>query len=159
MLCCLPQSQRIKGRLDDILRPIRDGLRDNLPEKTPVEDKKRTRQQHHDALKGFAYFYTFDELDNWSADKVLPLQRANTPLVRRAPLDNDSSSSKKAKLTVIHDFAGNYHDYEQHMGDDTEQSELGTNNYVLNWHSYVENFVYFSHKVCGTILIDEVGLC
>ncbi|GAB7344075.1 hypothetical protein MBLNU457_1986t1 [Dothideomycetes sp. NU457] len=147
MFCCIPKPQRIQGRLDDILRPIRDGLRDNLPERAPVEDHERTRQQQLDTLKGFAYFYTFDELDKWTADKVLPLQKANTPLLRRAPLDDNLSSSKKAKLTLIHDYAGNYHDYEQYMGADTEESELGVKNYVLNWHSYVENFVYFSHKL------------
>jgi len=124
-----------------------------------MEDKERRRQQQLDILKGFAYFYTFDELDKWRADQVLPLQRANTPLMQRASLEDNSSRPKKAKLTLIHDYAGNYHDYEQHMGADTEQSELGIKNYVLNWHSYVENFVYFSHKVSGTILTDNVRFC
>ena len=128
----------------DILRPIRDGLRDNLPEKPPVEDKERERQQKLDSLKGFAYFYTFDELDSWRAEHVLPLQRANTPLLPR-PTDGPKWTLKKAKLTLIHDYAGNYHDYERNEGSAVGQDS--DKNYILNWHQYVETFVYFSHKV------------
>ena len=123
----------------DILRPIRDGLRDNLPSPPPKEDKKRTRQRELDVLKGFAYFHTFNELDEWRSEDVLPVQQANTPLLPRPSV---TGQERKAKITLIHDYAGNYQDYERCQG-----SSVKSLVYTLDYGRSVDTFVYFSHKV------------
>ncbi|KAF1353413.1 glycosyl hydrolase family 85-domain-containing protein [Delphinella strobiligena] len=129
----------------DILRPIRDGLRDQIPSRPPKEDKdeaeKRRRQRESDILKGFAYFDTFDEVESWTPKSVDPLQRANTPLLSRSP-HVVRGQSTKAKVILIHDYAGNYHDYEACQG-----SEVVRESYACNHMQYIDTFVYFSHKL------------
>lgn len=129
----------------DILRPIRDGFRDQIPSRPPKEDKdeaeKRRRQRESDILKGFAYFHTFDEVGSWTPESVDPLQRANTPLLRRS-LKIVHGQSTKAKVILVHDYAGNYHDYEACQG-----SEVVRESYACNHMQYIDTFVYFSHKV------------
>ena len=126
----------------EILRPIRDGLKDRLPSKPqpPPDPKARRRQRALDALKGFAYFEDFDELEEWKAEDVDPLQRSNTPLLQRCePRDG---LRMKSKILLVHDYAGNYHDYESTL----EETPI-EQGYSCQYLQCVESFVYFSHKL------------
>ncbi|KAI9697725.1 MAG: hypothetical protein M1820_007712 [Bogoriella megaspora] len=123
--------------LKDILKPIRDRLDDLMPTPTPDRREWQHRQQR-EALKGFAYFESFEELHAWSTEDVDPLQVSNTLLISRAPL----SKYGKATITLIHDYAGNYKDYESCQGFDVSEE-----NYCCEYLQYVDAFVYFSHKL------------
>ncbi|THV88361.1 hypothetical protein D6D27_07320, partial [Aureobasidium pullulans] len=93
----------------DILRPIRDGLRDNLPSKQPHDNPEKNVRRQQDLLKGFTYFDSFQDIDNWHPDQAYSFQRANTPLL---PRSGSTVVKGKSNITLIHDFSGNYHDYE-----------------------------------------------
>jgi len=129
----------------DILRPIRDGLRDQLPPRVPEEDDKererRRLKRESDALRGFTYLETFDELKSWSPDDAYPLQRANTPLLPRSQCTQEREGPK-ARVVLIHDYAGNYHEYEASQGSLVEKRR-----YSCEYMQFVDTFVYFSHKV------------
>ncbi|KAK4987808.1 hypothetical protein LTR50_004360 [Elasticomyces elasticus] len=107
------------------------------------EVEKRRRQRRIDGLKGFAYFDTFEELEQWLPDDVDPIGRANTPLISR-PTDTPEADNSKhlANVILIHDYAGNYHNYEsvQDIGVDSES-------YSCEYMQFVDTFVYFSHKL------------
>jgi hypothetical protein len=102
----------------DILRPIRDGYRHLFPTPdTGPTPEERSRRRKEDRLKGFTYFDTFEQLQTWTVHDSDPLQRANTPLLRRC-LDN--SEEKKANVLLCHDY-GNYHDYESVQEPEVEE--------------------------------------
>lgn len=126
----------------DILRPIRDGYRHLFPtpDTGPTPDERR-KQRDLDQLKGFTYFDTFDQLESWNEDACDPLQRANTPCLRetnRSP----SKDPDRADILLIHDYSGNYHEYEsvQAVGVDEEP-------YSCEYLQFVDAFIYFSHKL------------
>ncbi|KAL9097717.1 MAG: hypothetical protein Q9165_000043 [Trypethelium subeluteriae] len=121
----------------DILKPIRDRLDDLFPP-DGSDQKQQEERQIRDLLKGFKYFETFDELEAWSAQDVDPLRISNTPLLPREPV----SSFEKASLTLFHDYAGNYHDYESSQGVDVDEER-----YCCEHLQFVDVFVYFSHKL------------
>ncbi|TKX27406.1 putative glycosyl hydrolase family 85 protein [Elsinoe australis] len=129
----------------DILRPIRDRLRDNLPQpdKDEGEENKRKRleQRNQDRLRGFIYLESFDELDQWRSNQVEPHQRANVPLLRR-PECCKTVDRSKSSVTLVHDYSGNYHDYE-----DVQSVQVDQKSYACSYLQYVDRFVYFSHKV------------
>ncbi|EUC38448.1 glycoside hydrolase family 85 protein [Bipolaris zeicola 26-R-13] len=126
----------------DILRPIRDGYRHLFPAPdTGPTPEERRKQRDLDRLKGFAYFDTFDQLEAWTEDNCDSFQRANTPRIRT----EDRSTNKglgKADVLLIHDYSGNYHDYEsvQATGVDAEL-------YSCEYLQFVDVFIYFSHKL------------
>jgi endo-beta-N-acetylglucosaminidase D len=126
----------------DILRPIRDGYRHYfpVPDSGPTPEE-RHKQRNLDQLKGFTYFDTFEQLDTWSEAESSPIQRANTPLLRRHLTDTEDHLDKAAIL-LVHDYAGNYHDYEciRNIG-------VGAELYACEYLQYVDTFVYFSHKL------------
>lgn len=123
----------------DILRPIRDGLRDNLPSKQPQDDPRDRERRREDSLKGFTYFDSFQQLDDWHPDHVHSFQRANTPLLARVAYP---AIERQAKVTLIHDFAGNYRDQENVHGSVPDQPSFS-----CDYLQYIDSFVYFSHKV------------
>lgn len=133
----------------DVLRPIRDRLRDVIPpgfrdpppEPSPEE---RRRRRCADTIRGFAYLETFEELAAWSADSVDPLQRSNTPLLPRdlSHLNEEPLGQGKAKLLLVHDYAGGYHEYEA-----AQETAVETEQYTCERLQFVEAFVYFSHKL------------
>lgn len=134
----------------DILRPIRDRLRDVIPPfhdppPEPSPDDRR-QQQRADALKGFAYLEGFDELAAWSPSDVDPLQRSNIPLLPRnlsaADDANGGLAEGKAKVLLVHDYAGGYHDYEAIQG-----ARVAGQMYRCGALQFVEAFVYFSHRL------------
>lgn len=126
----------------DILRPIRDGYRHlfPLPDTGPTPGERR-KQRELDRLKGFTYFDTFEQLEKWTEADSDPLQRANTPLLRRHKAF-ERESVGKAKVVMCHDYAGNYHAYESVQG-------VGTNEemYACEYLQYVDAVIYFSHKL------------
>lgn len=122
----------------DILRPIRDGLRDNLPSKQPRRNPEDENRRKEDVLKGFTYFDSFHEIDDWRPEQAYSFQRANTPLLLRP----GSNVKGRARLTLIHDFSGGYHAYE-----DIHSPLTGRPSYSCEYLQAVDTFVYFSHKV------------
>lgn len=129
----------------DILRPIRDGYRHLFPTPdTGPTPEQRRQQRQLDRLRGFAYFDTFDQLESWNEADSDPLQRANTPLLRGTG-GTTTDNLGKTPVLLIHDYSGNYHDYEsvQAVGVDKEF-------YTCEYLQFVDTFVYFSHKlVCA----------
>lgn len=125
----------------DILRPIRDGYRHLFPTPdTGPTPEERSKRRQEDRLKGFTYFDTFEQLERWTVYDSDPLQRANTPLLRRC-LDADEDIGK-ANVLLCHDYAGNYHEYESIL-----QPEVSEEMYACEYLQSVELFVYFSHKL------------
>ncbi|MCJ1399165.1 hypothetical protein MMC11_002367 [Xylographa trunciseda] len=130
----LPDWKDIGKKLRDILNPF-PGARGPSPE-------ERLKQRLQDALRGFAYFDTFDEVLGWSQDLVDPLQQANTPLSER--LSNPTlQSGPKSKVLLCHDYKGGYHDYES-----VRSRPLKDELYSCENLQYVDSFIYFSHKLC-----------
>lgn len=129
----------------DILRPIRDGYRHLFPSPdTGPTPEERAKQRELDRLKGFAYFDTFDQLDEWTETTSDPLQRSNTPLLPRARnLEGNDVDTEKANVLICHDYAGNYHDYESSQG-----TGLDEESYTCEYLQFVDAFIYFSHKLC-----------
>jgi endo-beta-N-acetylglucosaminidase D len=128
----------------DILRPIRDGYRHLFPSPdTGPPPEERERQRQLDRLKGFTYFDTINQLENWTREQADPLQRANTPLLRRRTHVYEESD-EKTRVLLIHDHSGNYHDYEAIQGAGIEEEE---EDYVCEYLQFVDTFVYFSHKL------------
>lgn len=125
----------------DILRPIRDGYRHLFPSPdggpTPEERKQR---RFIDRSKGFLYFDTFEQLESWTEVDTDPLQRANTPLLVRSVAGRKELI--KANVLLVHDYAGNYHEYEA-----TSNVGLDEERYTCEYLQYVDIFVYFSHKL------------
>lgn len=102
----------------DILRPIRDGLRDRFPHPKPDRDIEKGRQQQRaDAFRRFTYFEDFEQLLDWRAQNMDPIQRANTPLLPRVvrPLE-ERGEEARANVLLCHDYCGNYHPYESVQG-------------------------------------------
>ena len=97
-------------------------------------------QQEHEtsALKGFAYLESFEELLSWTKDTVDPLQRSNTPLLKRARCRDEAG----AKVMLVHDYKGGYNEYEACQGVLIEKEQ-----YSCEYLQYVEVFVYFSHRL------------
>ncbi|CAK1362274.1 Cytosolic endo-beta-N-acetylglucosaminidase [Cercospora beticola] len=101
-------------------------------------DAEWAEQRTRDALKGFTYFGTFDELLAWTPDDADALQKSNTPLLQRAESDSDHG----AKVMLIHDYQGGYNDYESCQGQVVPKEQ-----YSCNHLQFVETFVYFSHRL------------
>jgi len=126
----------------DILRPIRDGYRHLFPTPdTGPTPEERQLQRQRDRLKGFAYFDTFDQLEAWEETDSDPIQLSNTPLLPRV-VDTAARDEAKARVLLVHDYAGNYHEYESAQG-----AELAEEMYACEYLQYVDAFVYFSHKL------------
>ncbi|KAK1912439.1 hypothetical protein CFE70_007723 [Pyrenophora teres f. teres 0-1] len=126
----------------DILRPIRDGYRHLFPTPdTGPTPEERRKQRELDRLKGFAYFDTFDQVENWTKADCDPLQRANTPLLQRKHRDPKYYVGT-ARTLLIHDYSGNYHDYESAQAVGIEKDF-----YSCEYLQFVDTFIYFSHKL------------
>lgn len=126
----------------DILRPIRDGYRHLFPapDTGPTPEERRL-QREQDLLKGFTYFDTFGQLEDWNESDSDPLQRSNTPVLPRC-MDAIGREEPKASVLLVHDYAGNYHDYESVQG-----ADIAEEMYACEYLQYVDSFVYFSHKL------------
>ncbi|KAF1844534.1 glycoside hydrolase family 85 protein [Cucurbitaria berberidis CBS 394.84] len=126
----------------DILRPIRDGYRHLFPAPdTGPTPEERRQQREKDRLQGFTYFNTFHQLETWTRFESDPLQRANTPLLRRRSIERKDDTAK-ADVLLIHDYGGNYHTYESFQGIGIEEEM-----YTCEYLQYVDTFIYFSHKL------------
>ncbi|KAI4725921.1 hypothetical protein E4T49_06353 [Aureobasidium sp. EXF-10728] len=123
----------------DILRPIRDGLRDNLPSRKPHQDPENEIRRREDVLKGFTYFDSFRDIDDWRPEQAYSFQRANTPLLPRPSL---KTAKGRARVTLVHDLSGNYHQYE-----DIHGPLVDNPSYSCEYLQAIDTFVYFSHKL------------
>ncbi|MCJ1377188.1 hypothetical protein MMC17_000280 [Xylographa soralifera] len=134
MFLTFPDWRDIGKKLRDILNPF--------PGDHGPSPKERLKQRLQDVMKGFAYFDTIDEVLAWSKDLVDPLQRANTPLLRRLSKPAQQSGPK-SKVLLCHDYRGGYHDYES-----VRSGPLKDELYSCEHLQYADLFVYFSHKLC-----------
>lgn len=126
----------------DILRPIRDGYRHLFPAPdTGPTPEERRKQREMDQGKGFTYFDTFEQLHSWTEADCDAIQRANTPLLPRSFV-NLKDDRRKTNVLLIHDHAGNYHDYESVQGAGIDEER-----YACEYLQYVDTFIYFSHKL------------
>lgn len=126
----------------DILRPIRDGYRHLFPTPgTGPSPEERRKQRQKDLTKGFTYFDTFEQLESWTAEESEPFQRTNFPLVPRAKSESDLAEGK-SEVVLIHDYSGNYHDYES-VQDIVVEEQM----YACEYLQFVSTFIYFSHKL------------
>jgi endo-beta-N-acetylglucosaminidase D len=126
----------------DILRPIRDGYEHLFPSPdTGPTPEERAKQRESDRAKGFTYFDTFDQLENWTEAESDTLQRANTPLLLRS-IGDRADSDGKADVLLCHDYAGNYHEYETAQG-----IGVAEESYSCEYLQLVDTFIYFSHKL------------
>jgi len=123
-------------------RRLRDILRGS-PVDTGPSKEERLAQRRRDALRGFAYFDHFQELEDWRPEDVDPIQIANTPLLRRGTgKPQDSAGLKTSKVLLCHDYKGGYHDYES-----VRPAEVNTEDYSCEYLQYIDTFIYFSHKL------------
>ena len=92
-------------------------------------------------LRGFAYFDTFDDLEKWDKNAVDVLQKANTPLLKRASIV-PSKEALKSNVLVMRDFRGGYlqSGYEASQG-----ATVPHEDYVMEQWQRVEVFNYFNH--------------
>ncbi|KAL8952652.1 MAG: hypothetical protein Q9222_001458 [Ikaeria aurantiellina] len=125
--------RRIGKKLRDVLEP-------NPPSGPSPEERKAERLR--DSFKGLVYFDDFDELEQWVAAEVDPIQQANQPLSLRAADRVHDESGSKSKVLLCHDYRGGYHDYES-----VRPNPLSTDMYTCDYLQFVDSFVYFSHKL------------
>jgi endo-beta-N-acetylglucosaminidase D len=106
-------------------------------------DKARElkRKVDHD-LRGFAYFDSFEELNQWTEAKVDPLHKANTPLLRRPDIPASFHKTESSNVMVMHDYRGAYLEsgYEACQG-----AIVSAKDYILEYWQQVETFNYFTH--------------
>ena len=103
------------------------------------------RVTDHD-LRGLAYFSTMSEVYAWTEASVDPVQKSNTPLMRRLHVPTSMSQKRASNVLVLSDFANGYHSsgYDACQGADV-QSEV----YILEQWQRVEAFNYFTHNRVG----------
>lgn len=134
-----PHWKRIGWHLGKRLRDILRGS----PTDTGPSKEERLAQRRRDVLRGFAYFDHFQELEDWRAEDVDPIQIANTPLVRRETVQpQETTGLNSSKVLLCHDYKGGYHDYES-----VRPAEVETEDYSCEYLQYIDTFIYFSHKL------------
>ena len=126
-------GRRVGRRLRDIISP---------PADTGPSPAERQAQRLRDAPRGLVYFDNFDELEAWSSEDVDPVQRANTPLLKRSAFQTHDHSKPTTVVLLCHDFSGGYHNYES-VRPCLREDRM----YACNYPQYVDTFVYFSHKL------------
>lgn len=126
-------GRHVGKRLRDIINP---------PAETGPSREERRAQRLRDAPRGLVYFDEFDELEAWSAEDVDPIQRANTPLLKRSASRAHYQVKPTTVVLLCHDYSGGYHDYES-VRPCLRENEI----YACNYPQYIDTFVYFSHKL------------
>lgn len=93
-------------------------------------------------LRGLAYFDSFDELERWTEVDVDPLQKSNTPLLRRPEIPALLRMRESSNVMLMHNYRGNYveNGYEACQG-----AIVNDEDYVLEQWQRVEAFNYFTH--------------
>jgi len=134
-----PGLKKIAWHLSKKFKDVLNGV----PGDTGPSKEERLAQRQRDVLTGFAYFDTFQELEDWLPEHVDPIQRANTPLLQRPALTAQKDNvSKTSKIILCHDYNGGYHDYES-----VRPAGVDTEYYSCEYLQYVDTFIYFSHKL------------
>ena len=120
-------------KLRDVISP---------PAETGPSREERQAQRLRDGPRGLVYFEYFDDLENWSAEDVDPIQLANVPLLKRSAAQVYGHVEPTTVVLLCHDYNGGYHDYES-----IRPAFLADKLYACNYLQYVDTFIYFSHKL------------
>lgn len=112
---------------------------------TPTTDTEAARQLKRKVdheLRGLAYFDSFEELDHWMEADVDPLQKSNTPLLRRPAIPASLQMKESSNVMLMHDYKNGYleNGYEACQG-----AIVPNEDYVLEQWQRVEAFNYFTH--------------
>ena len=126
-------GRRVGKKLRDIIKP---------PASTGPPAKERLAQRLRDAPRGLVYFENFDEVEAWSPEDVDPLQKANTPLLKRSASQTHDHFGPTTVVSLCHDYSGGYHDYES-----VRPCLRDERMYACNYPQYVDTLIYFSHKL------------
>lgn len=106
-------------------------------------DKKYQLKKKSDhALRGFIYFDTMQDVYDWDESKADSLHKANTPLLRRAPIPDTSKVKGSSNLLVMTDYRGGYVDGGYEAGQGTVVDRIDYNN---EYWQRIEAFNYFTH--------------
>lgn len=92
-----PDWKKVGKKLRDILNP---------PVDTGPSREERRARRLRDGLKGFVYLDDFDELKAWSQEDIDPIQRANTPLMKRSASAVHNHNCPTTSLLLCHDHSG-----------------------------------------------------
>ena len=68
--------------------------------------QERLDQRLRDGLRGLVYFDNSEEIGEWEETDVDPVQRANTPLLKRASHHSIPQSRPTSKVLLCHDYSG-----------------------------------------------------
>ena len=111
------------------------------PTKDAKTDPQLKKKVDHE-LRGLAYFESFEDLDRWKEVDVDPLQKSNTPLLRRPDLPDSLRMKESSNVMLMHDYRGGYleNGYEACQG-----AVVPKEDYVLEQWQRVEAFNYFTH--------------
>ena len=112
------------------------------PSPNGASEEERAARRRQDTFRGFAYFETFRDLEDWQADDADPLQQANIPLLTRTEASTEFRSSPRTKVLLCHDYRGGYLEHER-----IRPQELSEEPYSCKYLRYVDIFVYFSHEL------------
>ena len=119
-----------------------------------AKDVDKTAIDHD--LRGLAYFGNLADVYAWKPELVDPLQKSNTPLLKRPSpqgstlgtktLPTSASLENTSNVMVLDDFANGYHDsgYDGCQGATIEEEA-----YILEQWQRVEVFNYFTHRRVG----------
>ena len=113
-----------------------------MPPITEADKVRELKKKIDHDLRGFAYFDNFEELDQWTEATVDPLQKANTPLLKRPNIPASLHMKESSTVMVMHDYRCGYleNGYEACQG-----SIVSTEDYILEFWQHVEAFNYFTH--------------
>ena len=112
----------------------------------PINAEEAARQLKRKVdheLRGLAYFDNFDDLAMWKEADVDPLQRANTPFLKRSDTHIATKTEKTSNVMLMHDYRGGYlqSGYEGCQGAISSDED-----YILEQWQRVEAFNYFTHN-------------
>ncbi|KAI9877757.1 MAG: hypothetical protein M1830_002922 [Pleopsidium flavum] len=135
----LPDWKKISWHLGKKLNDVFHGV----PSDTGPSKEERLAQRRQDMLKGFAYFDSFQELEDWLPEHADHIQIANTPLLQRSgTVSHHGDELKTSKIILCHDYKGGYHDYES-----VRPVYVGSEDYSCEYLQYIDTVIYFSHKL------------
>ena len=109
---------------------------------SPEEEKKKQTDRALKGLKGFTWFDSFAEIDQWTDKDVDPLKKSNTPLLRRPEIPESLKFAAASTVMLMHDYRDGWHEYEASQGAIIPSTESW---YVQEQWQRIEAFNYFIH--------------
>lgn len=110
---------------------------------TNAEEVARQLRRNIDhELRGLAYFDSFEDLERWKEADVNPLQKSNTPLLKRPDIPASLQKKESSNVMLMHDYKNGYleNGYEGCQG-----AIVSNEDYILEQWQRVEAFNYFTH--------------